>query len=444
MHPAANATALAEEHGPGVPRRRWMIAGLLGLGVLVNYFDRVNISVSQDALYHTFGVSVVMFGVLSSAYSWTYALMQLPAGVLLDRFGVKRIGRISSLLWSMACFGGAAAPGVGAFFSSRLLLGIGEAPTFPGSAKAVGEWFPARERSLATAMFDAASKFGPAVGVLWIGLVLVHFGWRWSFAATGLISFLYFVLFYCVYRSPAEDAALSAAERRLIAEGGGQAEGAAQAAEGQGVSLRYLLGQRKAIGLTIGFAAYNYTFYLLLSWLPSYLEHQLHLNMARSVAYTSVPWLVGTLTDLLIGGLLVNALIQRGWDASHVRQAVLVGGTTLGLGIVGAAHAQTPGMAVFWISVSLGGLAAAGPVGWSVPSLIAPREGVGKMGGILNFGNQISAIFAPIITGLIVRATHSFAWAFGGAAIFLLIGIASYIFLLGRIEPIPAPGLNAN
>lgn len=414
-----------------------MIAGLLGLGVLVNYFDRVNISVSQDALYHTFGVGVVMFGVLSSAYSWTYAAMQLPSGVLLDRFGVKRIGRISSFLWSLACFGGAAAPGVGTFFSSRLLLGIGEAPTFPASAKAIGYWFPTRERSLATAMFDAASKFGPAVGVLWIGLVLVRFGWRWSFAATGFISFLYFVLFYWVYRNPVEDPELSGAERRFIAAGGGQAE--TESSGGKSISLAYLLGQRKAIGLTIGFAAYNYTFYLLLSWLPSYLEHQLHLNMAHSVLYTSVPWMVGTLTDIFIGGLLVNALIHRGWDASRVRQAVLVGGTALGLGIVGAAHARTPAVAVFWISVSLGGLAAAGPVGWSVPSLITPEEGVGKMGGILNFGNQISAVCAPIATGYIVKITHSFAWAFGAAAIFLAIGIASYIVLLGRIEPIPMP-----
>lgn len=443
-HPIANGLeAAVRPSGRRAPRRRWMIAGLLGLGVLVNYFDRVNISVSQDALYRSFGVGTVMFGVLSSAYSWTYAAMQLPSGVLLDRFGVKRIGRISSFLWSMACFGGSAAPGVGTFFSSRLLLGIGEAPTFPASAKAVGHWFPERERSLATALFDAASKFGPAVGVLWIGAVLVHFGWRSSFAATGMISLLYFALFYWVYRNPAEDQALDPVERRLIAEGGGEPERAEQGAGDETASLFYLLGQQKAVGLTIGFAAYNYTFYLLLSWLPSYLEHQLHLNMARSVAYTSVPWMIGTLTDIFIGGLLVNALIHRGWDASRVRQAVLVGGTTLGLGIIGAAHARTPGMAVFWISVSLGGLAAAGPVGWSVPSLIAPREAVGKMGGILNFGNQLSAIAAPIATGFLVKATHSFAWAFGAAAIFLVIGIASYIFLLGRIEPIPAPETNA-
>jgi ACS family D-galactonate transporter-like MFS transporter len=96
-------------------------------------------------------------------------------------------------------------------------------------------------------------------------------------------------------------------------------------------------------------------------------------------------------------------------------------------------------VAIFWISISLGGLAAAAPVGWSIPSLIAPAGGVGRLGGILNFGNQLTAIAAPIVTGYIASITHSFSWAFAAATIFLLIGIAGYVFLLGRIEPIPDP-----
>jgi MFS-type transporter involved in bile tolerance (Atg22 family) len=111
----------------------------------------------------------------------------------------------------------------------------------------------------------------------------------------------------------------------------------------------------------------------------------------------------------------------------------------LGLGIFGTTLSVTPFAAVFWISISIGGLSAASPVGWSIPSLIAPRESVGTLGGILNLANQIAGIAAPIITGYILRATHSFSWAFGAAAAFLVIGIAGYVFLLGRIEPIPEP-----
>jgi len=420
-----------------VPRRRWGIALLLGFGVLVNYFDRVNLSVSQDALRAAFGISPVMFGYLSSAYSWTYAALQLPSGLLLDRFGVRLVGRISTFLWSVASFGAAASSGIRGFFAARFLLGIGEAPTFPANAKAIGYWFPGSERSLATAMFDGAAKFASAVGVPFIGILLLYFGWRWSFAATGFISLLYFALFYAFYRNPSDDTSLSPAEREFIARGGAQPEDAVRAAKG--APLTYLLRQRKVCGLALGFASYNYTFYLLLTWLPSYFESALHASLFHSVLYTSVPWLFATFTDFFVGGWLVDKLIQRGWSPFRVRKIVLVGGTGFGLGILGAAHAHSPAAALFWISMSIGGLSAASPVGWSIPSLIAPRESVGTMGGIVNFCNHLAGIAAPIVTGYVVKATNSFSGAFAAATVFLLIGIASYVFLLGRIEPIPEP-----
>jgi MFS family permease len=191
--------------------------------------------------------------------------------------------------------------------------------------------------------------------------------------------------------------------------------------------------------LALGFASYNYTFYLLLTWLPSYLSTALHMDLLHSALYTSVPWLFATFTDLVVGGWLVDALIQRGWSAARVRQVVLVGGTTLGLGILGTAHAHSPVTALFWISMSIGGLSAASPVAWSIPSLVAPRESVGTLGGILNCSSQLAGIAAPILTGYIVQSTHSFSGAFIGATAFLLLGIAGYVFLLGRIEPIPDP-----
>src|SRR5207249_546741 len=142
---------------------------------------------------------------------------------------------------------------------------------------------------------------------------------------------------------------------------------------------------------------------------------------------------------LVVGGWLVDTLVQRGWSATRVRQVVLVGGTAFGLGILGTAHAHSPVTALFWISIALGGLSAASPVGWSIPSLIAPRESVGTLGGIMNFCNQLSGITAPIVTGYIVAGTQSFSWAFAAAAAFLVVGIAGYVFLLGNMEPIPEP-----
>lgn len=409
---------------------------LLGFGVLVNYFDRVNLSVSETALHASFGISTVMFGYLLSAYSWTYAALQLPSGLLLDRFGVRLIGRISTCIWSIASFAAATSTGVVGFFAARLLLGVGEAPTFPANAKAVGYWFPESERSLATALFDGAAKFSSAIGVPLIGILLLHFGWRWSFTATGAISLLYFLLFYAFYGNPSEDPGLTSIEREFIVQGGAQPEDRIQAAKG--APLGYLLRQREVIGLCLGFASYNYSFYLLLTWLPSYLT-TLGIDLRHSVLYTSVPWMVATFTDLVVGGWLADALIQRGWNAVRVRQVVLIGGTALGLGIFGASGAHTPAPALFWISVCIGGLSAASPIAWSIPSLIGPRESVGTLGGIMNFCNQLTAIAAPIITGHIAQATHSFFWAFAAAAAFLVIGIAGYVFLLGSMAAIPEP-----
>jgi sugar phosphate permease len=416
-----------------LPRRSWHIAWLLGLGVLVNYFDRVNLSVSHESLIAAFGISNIAFGYLSSAYNWTYALCQLPVGVLLDKFGVRRVGRISTFVWSLASFCASVAPGIPSLFAARLLLGVGEAPTFPANAKAIGLWFPARKRGFATAIFDSAAKFSSVLGVPLLGIILLKVGWRWSFALTGAISLLYFLLFWKVYRDPEDDASLSAADRQFI-EAESRGDDARNTSTGEPESLGYLLGQRKALGLAIGFGSYNYVFYLLLAWLPSYLTLALHIDAYHSFLYTSLPWLVATFGDLAVGGWLVDSLIRRGYNASRVRQVILIGGTTFGLGILGAASTHNATQALIWISVSIGGLSAAAPVGWSVPALIASRNNVGRVCGIMNFSNQLSGIAASTITGYLFAA-HRVDWVFGIAGIYLAIGIAAYVFLLGRIEP---------
>lgn len=433
--------AAVESRRTGVPRRRWGIAWLLGIGVLVNYFDRVNLSVSHDSLIAAFGISNITFGYLSSAYNWTYAAFQLLIGVLLDKFGVKRVGRAGIFLWSVASFGAAATPNLGGLFGARLLLGVGEAPTFPANAKAVGLWFPPQERSLATAMFDAAAKFSSAIGVPVIGVALLLAGWRWSFVLTGVISLAYLFYFWRVYKDPDDDAELSEAERDYIEESENSL-GTPRGLDTGQTPLLGLLAKRKVLGLAIGMGAYNYVFYLLLTWLPSYLSSALHIDMLHSFLYTSVPWIFATLTDIVVGGWLVDFLVQRGWNASRVRRTILIGGTACGLGLLGAAHAHTPVRALIWISMSIGGLSAASPVGWSLPSLIARRNDVGKVGGIVNLSNQISGISAPIVTGYLVTAFHSYAWAFGVAAAYLLIGIAAYIFMLGKIELMHNGGLD--
>jgi MFS family permease len=420
-----------------VPRRRWGIGLLLGSGILVSFLDRINLSVAGPQLQKVYNLGPAELGVLLSAYYWTYTALQIPLGLVVDRLGVTRIGRWGSLLWTIASAATAVAGGYWGIMAGRLFLGIAEAPSFPAVSKATGHWFPRSERARATAIFDAAAKFSNVVGVPIIAFAVVRFGWRWGFAITSAISLVYFVAFFFLYRDPSADLRLSRREHEYILSGGAVPEGASGA--GTFAMMGYLLRQPKVWGLAIGFGAYGYSFYLFLTWLPAYLVSTSGMGVLRSLSYTAIPWAVATVTDLAVGGWLIDALIARGADETRVRKAVLITGMLFGLSVVGATRTADPAWATFWISISLGGLAAAAPVGWSLPSLIAPKGGVGAVGGIMNFAVNAMGIAAPIATGLIVKFTHSFTGAFLAAAVILVVGVLAFVFLLGKIETMPGP-----
>ncbi|MDN0077621.1 MFS transporter [Crenobacter sp. SG2303] len=417
--------------------RRWRIGGLLGIGVLVNYFDRISLSVAAPQLQHEFHLSAGDIGLLFSAFFWTYALLQIPTGMVLDRFGVTRVGRWGAFLWGVASTLTAFAGGFGGIFLARALLGVAEAPGFPVSSKATGYWFPRRERAMATAIFDAAAKFSNVLGVPLVALAVVHLGWRWGFGITAFLSLSYFVAFYFIYRDPSADRKLSKAEHDYIVQGGAAPEGGSQRSSLH--LLGYLLKQRKIWGLSIGFAAYGYVFYLFLTWLPGYLVQSMHMSTLKSASFAAVPWIFATLSDLLVGGWLIDHLIAKGYNETRVRKGVLLAGMCCGLAVLGATMTTDPYVAIVWITIALSGLAAAAPVGWSLPSLIAPQGGTGTVGGIMNFANNMMGAIAPIVTGYIVGATQSFSAAFLVAGIVLLIGVFAFVFLLGAIEPIPEP-----
>ena len=421
----------------GIGRRRWGIGALLGIGVLINYIDRIGLSVAAPQIKDMFQLTPVELGLLFSAFAWSYSLLQIPVGMVIDRFGPTRVGRWGAFLWGVASVITAFSSGFAGIFFARILLGVAEAPAFPVSSKATGYWFPRSERGLATAIFDAAAKFSNVIGVPLVAVTIVAFGWRWGFGLTAVLSFSYFIAFYLLYRDPSADPKLSQAELHYIQQNGGAPEGKAEA--GAMNMLGYLLSKSKVWGLTIGFAAYGYTFYLFLTWLPGYLVQTMHMSILKSAGFAAIPWAFATLTDLFVGGWLIDHLIKRGRDESKVRKGVLVVGMLFGLAVFGATQTTDPAWAIFWISIALGGLASAAPVGWSLPSLIAPKGGAGTIGGIMNFANNLMGAAAPIVTGFIVGATDSFTNAFFVAGVILVIGIVSFVFVLGKIEPIPDP-----
>ncbi|WLI90822.1 MFS transporter [Massilia sp. R2A-15] len=418
-------------------KRRWGIGALLGIGVLINYIDRIGLSVAAPQIKDMFQLTPVELGLLFSAFAWSYSLLQIPVGMVIDRFGPTKVGRWGAFLWGVASVITAFSSGFAGIFFARILLGVAEAPAFPVSSKATGYWFPRHERGLATAIFDAAAKFSNVIGVPLVAITIVTFGWRWGFGLTAFLSFSYFIAFYFLYRDPSAHEKLSKEELNYIQQNGGAPEGKSEA--GAMNMLGYLLTKSKVWGLTIGFAAYGYTFYLFLTWLPGYLVQTMHMSILKSAGYAAIPWAFATLTDLFVGGWLIDHLIKRGWDESKVRKGVLVTGMLFGLAVFGATQTTDPAWAIFWISIALGGLASAAPVGWSLPSLIAPKGGAGTIGGIMNFANNLMGAAAPIVTGFIVGATNSFANAFMVAGVILVIGIVSFVFVLGRIEPIPDP-----
>ncbi|MFJ9130288.1 MFS transporter [Streptomyces sp. NPDC102340] len=435
--PSRSAEAGAAARRPTGKNVRWGIAVLIGIGVLINYFDRSNLSVAQGTLSDDVGLSASQVGILLSSFGWSYLLFQIPMGILVDRIGVKWMQRLAAGVWFVATGLTALASGMGLILVARLILGAAEAPSLVAASKAVGYWFPVRERGTASATYEVAAKLSNVIAIPLIAVVVERWGWQAAFTVTAVLSLLFAIAFWIWYRDPQEKASLSTAEYDYIRAGGAQQPSGEQSLGVTG--LRQFLTERKIWGLSIGFAAYNYSFYLFLTWIPGYLEKEMGMGVLESGAYAVVPWIVATITDLLIAGWLVDHLIKKGRDATKVRKTVLVVSMVFGLAVVGAAFSHTPGVAVLWITIALGGLAAVSPVCWSIPSLIAPTGAVGTVSSIMNCIGQVGAIVAPMITGFTVDATGSFAPAFIAAGVVLVVGIISFAYVLGSLDQIKLP-----
>ncbi|MEW5322973.1 MFS transporter [Geobacillus thermoleovorans] len=415
-------------------KRRWAIAFLIALGVIINYFDRINMSVGIQPLSKEFGLTPGQLGILLSAFAWSYAILQIPSGVILDKIGVKWVTRVGTIIWTAACFLTAIASGQGLVMLSRILLGIGEAPYFPSAAKAVGQWFPRHERATAISLYDAQSKLSNAIGTPIIAWIITEWGWRAGFYTTAVLSLIYAVIFWLTYRDPHEDKRLSKEEYDYIVQGGAQKSD--ETSGNVWETIRYLLTKKKVWATLIGFAAYGYSWFLFLTWLPGYLATEMHMSVLKSGWYASIPWIVGTISEIVIGGWLVDRLVNKGGHSTRVRKSFLVIGMLLGLSVIGAAFTANPNIAILCISIALGGLVITSSIAYSIPTFIAPQGTVGTLTGLLTFGNNSMAIVAPIVTGFIVQATGSFMYAFLVAALILLAGIFSYLFLLTDLEPI--------
>ncbi|WP_328743192.1 MFS transporter [Streptomyces caniferus] len=402
-------------------RTRWAMGGLLAGGILVNFLDRTAISVASSSIADDFGLDLQQLGVVLSAFTWSYCLVQLPAGLLVDLLGVSRLTRIASALWAVAGLLTAVAGGVGPLIAARLLLGVAEGPSMVGASKATAAWFPLSERGTATAMFDGATKLANMVAFPVLAFVMSEWGWRAGFLFTAVVSALFTAVWWWGYRDPSAYRSLGPAERAFILDGG-----ARDVDRGGARQFRSALRSGRIWLLSCGFACYGYTINIVLTWMPEFLQREFHVRLLQSGLYSMIPWAVATVAELLVGGWLVDRLVRRGRAPWTVRRTVLTCGLALGATIGAAGSAGSPTVAVVWMSLSLAGLAIAAPVAWGLPGLLAPPGTVGAVSGLMNFLNTAATAGGVLLTGQLAQVTGSFEAPFLFAVAVLALGVALY------------------
>jgi MFS family permease len=423
---AMRSSAPAQAAGARVGSVRWWVLSWLLLGGIINYFDRANLSLAAPEMIRELGLTAAGIGLMGSVFSWTYALLQLPAGWLVDRFGSKRVYAAAVTLWSVATAATGLCSRLPQFLAARFALGIGESPCFPTFAKITATWFPKRERGLATGIWDSSSKWGPALAPVLLVPIVVALGWRALFYLTGAIGIVYIVAFLLFYRSPGDSKRLSASERELIEAEAGDQE------TGERTPWLRLFASQSIWGMMLGFFCTIWMWNVFLTFLPLYLLKTQNIQLAQLGVYASIPYVGGIVGDVL-GGVVTNQLGKRGASPFHVRRGLIVVCAVL----AGVSVVLLPSFHGLWATVALltlalGFISAITGSAWALPGDVAPRRLVGSVGAIQNFGGYFGGAFSPLVAGLIVDATGSYALVFYSGGVIAALAAACYWFLVRR------------
>lgn len=397
-------------------RQRWVLVSLLALATFINYLDRASIGVAMPVMRGELNLDPLHQGLVFSAFFWTYALLQIPFGWLVDRFRLKSLFALAFTLWSLA----AAATGLVHTFLSlivlRILLGIGEAVYLPGGIRAITLHFPPEERALPSGVFDLGAKIGLAFATFIDAWILLHWGWRDLFFRTGGVGLLWLLPWLLLYQEGDSDRVPAASERasftwRRVLE---------------------LLRNRTVTGISIGFFAWDFFWYFLIFWIPSYLFHVRHLNLDQIKVAAALPFLIMAGAEAT-GGYLANTWIRRGGSINRVTKALIATGFLLGLLILPAAAVSSVHWAVFWLcAASLSGMICGNIL--AVPEYCAPHNEVALWTGIENFWGNMGGVIAPALTGYLVGRTGSYHIAFLCCGAMLLLGLWAYVWVVPRIE----------
>jgi MFS family permease len=408
--------------------KRFYIAGLLFLNLFINFMHRINLSVAAPAIAKDFRWDAGKMGLLFSSYQWTYCLFLLLWGWMSDRIGTRWINALSVTIWSIAGMLTGVAASFGSMLATRLALGAGEAASFPTSGKVVRQWFPANERGLATAIFNAGTFAGPAFSAPLVAWLLLKEGWRVSFMITGSVGFVWVLLWLTFFRSPSQCSWLPEEERNYILS---QTDSRTKPTTPPKGTLLRLMGRRTMWGLFLTQGCCAYTMLLFLFWLPSYLVQSRHMSLVKASWFTSVPYVVAVVLGLLIGKLsdsiLTDEAIKQGRRRTLLIVFILLSGVVLLTNIVGNEY-----LLLLLISLSLACISSALSLNIALTNdLVWNPEMVGIATGFLILGGNIFGSLVPIATGYIVKWTGSFDLAFYLAG-FLLFVAALICFTMTR------------
>ncbi|MET0320241.1 MAG: MFS transporter [Duganella sp.] len=425
-------------------RVRWLILAILFAVTTINYADRATIAIAGPELKRVLGLSPVEMGYVFSAFAWSYVLAQLPGGWLLDRFGTKITYFFSIFLWSvftmlMGTVGlltGAAA--LATLFALRLLVGAAEAPSFPGNSRLASSWFPTAERGTAAAIFNSAQYFATVLFAPLMGWLVHEHGWQSVFYVMGglgiVMSFIWLKLVY----GPKDHPQVNKAELDYIAAGGALIDLESKDKQvvsskiDTGSAIRQLLGNRMLLGIYIGQYCINTLTYFFLTWFPVYLVTERHMTILKAGFVAALPAVAGFLGGVL-GGVISDRLIKRGYSQSVARKTPIVGGMLLAMTMIICNYVEADWLVITVMSLAFFGKGV-GALGWAVVADTSPKEAGGLSGALFNTFGNTAGITTPIVIGYILQQTGSFAGALVFVGANAAVAILCYVLMVGEIK----------
>jgi MFS family permease len=386
----------------------------------INYIDRVALSVAAQPIAHEFGISPIQMGYLFSSFIWTYFASLIIWGLALDRWGTRYVNAVGMAIFSLATVATGFAWSYTSILITRLVMGAGEASSYPAGGKVIREWMPARERGIAAAVLNSGSYAGPAIGAIVVAIAVQLFGWRTGFVLVGSSGAVWLFCWLMWFRKPEKATFISEDERALILrERNG---GLPDTPTGPMLSIPDMLKSTSVWGLLITQAFCSYAQFLFLTWLPSYLQTERHLDIVKSGYFTALPYALSVILAIAIGRLSDRLLSAEACNRGGRRNMVAASM------LLTAAVLVTPFVDDVWIMVAVFTLSLTGAqagIAMNIAllgDLLPSSAEAGRGTGLLITGGASFAMIAPIATGYVVAITHSYNNAFYIAGVLAIAG----------------------